>query len=75
MDGGKHLVYPLSLSKSCSPRGKGNRADPRVLFVKRHCMATKKDAFVVARGSDKYRRGLLQVSGPVNQKILDVLEK
>lgn len=75
MDGGKHLMYPLCLSKGCPACGKGKSTDPGIFFVKRSCTTTKKDGSIVARSSYKYCRGLLQVFSPGCQKILNVLQK
>lgn len=64
MDGRKHLMYPLYLSKGRSACGKGECADPGVFFVEWSCTTAKKDGFVVAGSSYEYGRGLLHVFGP-----------
>lgn len=74
MDSGKHLVYPPSLPKGRPARGKGDCVDPAIFFFKRSCTTPEKDAFIVARRSHKYGRGFLQVFGPADQKILNVLK-
>lgn len=71
----EELVYPLYLSKRSPARGERNGTDSGIFFAKGPPAAISKDGLVVARGSHKDCRGLVQVFRPGEQKILNILQK